>query len=147
MSKWKKANGFFERGEEGKILELKDKNGVLKENIISGQPGIYMLYDENLNEFYIGKAKNLRLRILQHAINADGKDPIPGFTHYRYSVVNPEYIQFLYLIENAGIHDLAWLLNMDKAQKIRTALCKNTKNNLNNCKMVNTHERQRKLEK
>lgn len=147
MSKWKKTSSFFERGKDGKIVELKDKNGVLKESVISGEPGIYMLYDENLNEFYIGKAKDLRLRILQHANNADGKDPIPGFTHYRYSVINLEYIQFLYLIENAGIHDTAWLLNMDKAQKIRTALCKNTKNSLNDCKMVNTHERQRKIEK
>ena len=147
ISKWKKTSGFFERGKEGKIIELKDKNGVLKESVINGESGIYMLYDEKLNEFYIGKAKNLRLRILQHAINADGKDPIPGFTHYRYSVVNPEYIQFLYLIENTGIHDVAWLLNMDKAQKFKTALCKNTKNSLNDCKIVNTHERQRKLEK
>lgn len=147
ISKWKKASGFFERGKEGKIIELKDKEGVLKENVIDGEPGIYMLYDEKLNEFYVGKAKNLRLRILQHAINADGKDPIPGFTHYRYSVVNSEYIEFLYLIENAGIHDLAWILNMDKAQKFKTALCENTKNNLNLCKMVNTHERQRKAEK
>ena len=147
MSKWKKTSNFFERDNNGKIVELKDKNGVLKESVISGEPGIYMLYDENLNEFYIGKAKNLRLRILQHAINSDGKDPIPGFTHYRYSVINLEYMQFLYLIENAGIHDTAWILNMDKAQKMKTALGINIKNSLNDCKMVNTHERQRKIEK
>ena len=146
ISKWKKASSLFVKDSSGRVVEKKDKNGVAVETIIDGEPGIYMLYDENSNEFYVGKAKNLRKRILQHAINANCNDPIPDFTHYRYSVINTEYLQFLYLIENAGIHDAAWILDMPSAQKFKTALSKNTDKPLSDCRMVNTHERQRKVE-
>lgn len=145
ISKWKESEKFFTKV-NGKIIEKMDKNGLLVENSINGQPGVYMLYDENRNEFYVGKAKNLRSRILDHARNIDGKDPIPDFTHYRYSVINLEYLQFLYLIENACIHDCAWILEMENAQKIKPALSQKTKKSLKDCKMVNTLERQRKTE-
>lgn len=140
MSKWKEAADFFKRDDTtGKIEPLADKEVVLE-----NRPGIYMLYDENRNALYVGKAKNLRKRILEHAINAQGTDPIPGFTHYRYSVVSDEYFEFLYLIENAAIHDLAWILDMPSAQQYRPALCKKTEKILNECQIVNTVERQRK---
>lgn len=38
-------------------------------------------------------------------ISIGGNDPIPDFTHYRYSVISGEHYEFLYLIENAAIHD------------------------------------------
>ena len=120
------------------------------EESLEGKAGIYMLYDINSNKFYVGKAKNLRERIIQHAKNIVGNDPIPDFTHYRYSLINMEYYELLYLIENAAIHDCAMILNMPKASKFNKPLihvAKKASLSLENCEMVNTHERQRKLEK
>lgn len=127
MSKWKEAK------------ELK------KENLIGDKAGIYMLYNINLNTFYVGKAIKLKERILQHQKNISGNDPIPEFTHYRYSVISGEYYEFLYLIENAAIHDCAWIIDMPNAQNISPSLTKKIKEKsvgLNECKMVNTLEHQ-----
>ena len=120
------------------------------EESLEGKAGIYMLYDAVANTFYAGKARNLRERIIQHAKNVVGNDPIPDFTHYRYSLINMEYYELLYLIENAAIHDCAMILDMPKASKLNKALVNVSKKAgapLETCKIVNTHERQRKLEK
>jgi hypothetical protein len=77
--------------------------------------------------------------------NAAGNDPIPSFTHYRYSVISGEYYEFLYLIENAAIHDAAWILNMPKATKFTPSLaeeCSKIGISLNDCKLVNTQDHQ-----
>lgn len=127
ISKWKDAN------------QLKDEKGI------EGKAGIYMLYDKKANTFYIGKAIKLKDRILCHKNNSTGNDPIPNFTHYRYSVISGEYYEFLYLIENAAIHDAAWILNMPKATKFTPSLaeeCLKNEISINNCKMVNTQEHQ-----
>lgn len=112
-----------------------------KETGIDDKAGVYMLYDENENIFYVGKAIKLKSRIIQHKKNANGNDPIPNFTHYRYSVISGEYYEFLYLIENAAIHDCAWLLDMPKAQKFTPSLAKSGYG-IDKCKMVNTAEHQ-----
>lgn len=130
ISGWKKRNGLI------------DKDG---DKSLDQKCGIYMLYDANTNKFYVGKAKNLRERIIQHAKNAAGNDPIPNFTHYRYSLINMEYYEFLYLIENAAIHDCAMLIEMPQAAKLNKPL--KPSKSLNDCKIVNKHERQRKVEK
>lgn len=127
MSKWKE------------IIELE------KEKFIDDKSGVYMLYDEKSNTFYIGKAIKLKKGILKHQKNISSNEPIPYFTHYRYSVISGEYFQFLYLIENAAIHDCAWILDMPKAQKFTPSLVKKIEDSgksLNECKMVNTHEHQ-----
>lgn len=138
---WNNISGWKKRE------EIMKSNG---EQSLDKKAGIYMLYNAESNEFYVGKAKNLRERIIQHAKNASGNDPIPDFTHYRYSLINMEYYEFLYLIENAAIHDCAMILDMPKASKLRKPLVKILNKNsqsLDECKIVNTHERQRKIEK
>ena len=132
-----KVNDFYNLNQLSGWKERKS----LKSETALDKPGIYMLYDANRNTFYIGKAIRLQDRILAHAANPD--DPIPDFTHYRYSVISGEYYEFLYLIENAAIHDAAWLLEMPTAKKYRPCLVKKVQGvNLNTCKMVNTVEHQ-----
>ncbi len=121
----------------------KAKRELEKETAIEDKPGIYMLYDANANTFYVGKAIRLKSRIKQHADDPNGNDPIPNFTHYRYSVISGEYYEFLYLIENAAIHDAAWLLEMPAAKRFKPALVKLPAGaDLNTCKMVNNVEHQ-----
>lgn len=103
-------------------------------------PGIYMLYNSNNNNFYIGKSKNLLQRIKKHY--ADENDPSYGFTHYRYSIIQSEYFDVLDLIENAAIHDVAWILNMPESKRYKKAL--STFADINNCIMTNKIERQTK---
>lgn len=127
MTKWKN------------VKQLKNEKGI------EDKPGIYMLYDKKSNTFYVGKAISLKNRMLQHMNNIAGNDQISGFTHYRYSVISGEYYEFLYLIENAAIHDAAWILNMPKATKFTPSLaeeCTKERISLNDCKMVNIQEHQ-----
>ncbi len=131
---------FYDRTQ---MSQWKERKKLEKESEIAGRAGVYMLYDEVNNTFYVGKAISLKDRIIQHANNVNGNDPIPDFTHYRYSVISPEYYEFLYLIENAAIHDFAWLLDMPSAQKYTPSLAKITGTaNLSKCRMVNTAEHQ-----
>lgn len=109
--------------------------------------GVYMLYNIDTNQFYVGKAKKIKERIKQHQTPHDS---MYGFTHYRYSAISGEYLEFLYLIENAAIHDCAWLLNMPRAKKYKLALAEKIKTSgvaLNDCKMVNKVEQQTRKEK
>ena len=54
-----------------------------------------------------------------------------------------EYREFLYLIENAAIHDCAWLFDMPAAQKYTPSLVKKVKTaNLSLCHIVNVVEHQ-----
>ncbi|MCR5022750.1 MAG: GIY-YIG nuclease family protein [Lachnospiraceae bacterium] len=135
------------------ISGWKKRDVIMKEDgeeTLEGKAGIYMLYNAEKNEFYVGKARNLKERIIQHAKNVTGNDPIWDFTHYRYSLINMEYFEFLYLIENAAIHDCAMLIDMPKAAKLNKPLVNvadKASRSLNDCRMVNTHERQRKVEK
>jgi len=134
ISSWKKRSFIFD-----------DKAN----SALAGKAGVYMLYDDDKNELYVGKAINLLERIKQHADNVDGNDPIPDFTHFRYSIINMEYYEFLYLIENAAIHDCAMILDMPKASKLNKPLVKIVEKSgktLDKCSIVNTHERQRKKE-
>ena len=124
------------------VSKWKEVKYLGKETAINDKPGVYMLYDENNNTFYLGKAIKLKERLIQHQ---KSDTPIPSFTHYRYSVVSGEYYEFLFLIENAAIHDSAWILNMPKATKYTPALaekCTSMGKNLNDCRMMNSHEHQ-----
>ena len=142
ISDWKESSFLFTRN-GNKITD----NG--EDDALAGVPGVYMLYDAESNEFYVGKAKNLRKRIIEHAENADGNDPIPNFTHYRYSPINGKYMEFLYLIENAAIHDCAMLIRMHGAETLNMPLvdiAASNGNTLDKCKIVNTAQFQRKIE-
>lgn len=80
-------------------------------------------------------------------------DSIPNFTHYRYTVISYEYYEFLYLIENAAIHDIAWILNMPDAKRCTPSLSEKIKKTidsnikLEDCTMVNNLEYQTKQQK
>lgn len=136
VEKGKEIKDFYDRTQMSAWKQLKqlekDKNMVDK-------AGVYMLYDIKKNTFYVGKTKNLWSRISQHRSKSD--DPISEFTHYRYSVISGEYYEFLYLIENAAIHDIAWIIDMPAAKKYTPSLSKKI-TNINDCKMVNTSEHQ-----
>jgi len=134
----KSIKDFYDRSQ---MSHWKERNKLDKESEIANQAGVYMLYDENANSFYVGKAIQLKERMIQHTKNPN--DPIRNFTHYRYSVISPEYYEFLYLIENAAIHDFAWVLDMPAAKKYTPSLVKKVKTaNLSSCRMVNTVEHQ-----
>lgn len=133
----KTIKDFYDREQ---MSPWKKKEKLDDESEVANRSGVYMLYDEDNNKFYVGKAIRIKERIQQHAINATGNDPIPNFTHYRYSVISSEYYEFLYLIENSAIHDFAWFLEMPKANKYCPSLAKIMKMNI--CKMVNTAEHQ-----
>ena len=81
---------------------------------------IYMLYDENNESFYVGKAEDLKSRLVAHQMKED--DPIPNFTHFRYTILNEQYAQYILFIENAAIHDCAAILNMQKRKKLKMSL-------------------------
>lgn len=134
----KSIKDFYDRSQ---MSLWKERNKLDKESEIANRAGVYMLYDENSNSFYVGKAIHLKERMIQHTKNPN--DPITNFTHYRYSVISPEYYEFLYLIENAAIHDFAWVLDMPAAKKYTPSLVKKVKTaNLSLCRMVNTAEHQ-----
>ncbi len=120
------------------LSKWKTVDDLDKETAILGIPGIYMLYNSNNNNFYIGKSINLYKRIKRH--HDDENDPQFGFTHYRYSSIQSEYFEVLDLIENAAIHDVAWILNMPKSKRYNKAL--STFADINNCLMTNKIERQ-----
>jgi hypothetical protein len=129
---------FYDRT---RMSAWKERKNLEKESEIASKAGVYMLYDEKNNSFYVGKAIQLKERMIQHTKKPD--DPIPNFTHYRYSVISPEYREFLYLIENAAIHDCAWLFDMPAAQKYTPSLVKKVKTaNLSLCHIVNVVEHQ-----
>ena len=123
----------------------KEREQLKNEFGIDDKPGIYMLYDAIDNLFYVGKATRLKERILQHMNTTSGDSPISNFTHYRYSAISGEYYELLYLIENAAIHDAAWILNMPSAQRYTSSLAKIAKehgHSLNDCIMTNIQEYQ-----
>lgn len=136
----KDISDFYDRR---KMSAWKERSKLENEKGIEDKAGIYMLYDMNKNHIYVGKGIHLKERMLQHTTNPN--DPIPDFTHYRYSVISEEYYEFLYLIENAAIHDIAWLIDMPTASNYKPALAKKlstSKLNLNTCKLVNNLEHQ-----
>ena len=134
----KSVKDFYDRSQ---MTTWKERKYLEAESEIASKAGVYMLYDANENSFYVGKGIQLKERMIQHTKNPN--DPIPHFTHYRYSVISPEYYEFLYLIENSAIHDFAWLLDMPKAKKYTPSLVKKLKEmDISSCKLVNTVEHQ-----
>lgn len=72
-------------------------------------------------------------------------DYMNEFTHYRYSIINSQYKQFLFLIENAAIHDAACLVHMPLARNYVFPLAKRFSDvDLNSCKLRNKIEHQTK---
>ena len=109
---------------------------------------IYMLYDENKEEIYVGRADDLKERLEQHQNKTD--DPIPEFTHYRYSIIDQQYVDYSYFIEDAAIHDCAAVFEMKKRKNLKeslqSAISKNRiKGDMNSIAMVNTAESQAHL--
>lgn len=144
MGEEKQVKDFYDQRQ---MSGWKERGRLSKEHGIADKAGVYMLYDANLNIFYVGKGIKLLERILQHTKNPT--DPIPNFTHYRYSVISEEYYEFLYLIENAAIHDTAWLLEMPSAQQYKPSLAQEAGGlgqELGQCRMVNSVEHQTRLQ-
>ena len=118
---------------------------------VPNTPGVYMLYDSEKKHFYVGKANDLQGRILQHRRTKG--DPIPKFDYYRYSIVtDEEKFKELYIIENAAIHDLAMIFNMDTPNYKGMALNQTLGGQFANLKfgditLVNTAETQTKKNK
>lgn len=135
IEKDKEISDFYDRR---KMSPWKERSKLEKENTLKDKAGVYMLFDENTHEIYVGKAIDLQTRIGQHGKNPN--DPAYNFTHYRYSVISGEYYELLYLIENAAIHDVAWIIEMPTAQKYKPSLSK--KFSLTDCKLVNSVEHQ-----
>jgi len=111
---------------------------------------IYMLYDCNANTFYVGRADELVTRLKQHQDKLAINEPIPDFTHFRYSKISSEYEEYSYLIENSAIHDCAWLFNMPQATHYQPSLqsainSRKIPGDLNSIKMVNNVEHQTRL--
>lgn len=147
------AIGLKQFAEEGKEVKdfydgramsgWKEREHLEEDRHSLGQAGIYMLYDAKRNLFYVGKSINLQERLRQHM--ATENDPIRGFTHYRYSLISPEYYDIIYLVENAAIHDAAWILEMGKSRRYKlplAALAKKYGQDISACQMVNSADHQ-----
>lgn len=113
---------------------------------------IYMLYDANEGngkpKFYVGRADDLKERLEGHQKKVD--DPIPNFTHFRYSIIDEQYSEYSYFIEDAAIHDCAAILEMVKRRNYKKSLqkCINEgmiKGNMSDVVMVNTAESQARV--
>lgn len=84
---------------------------------------IYMLYDENKGHIYVGRADKLKVRLFQHRDRMNcPSDPIPEFTHYRYTRLEDKYYKYSYLIEDAAIHDIAWIYPMPRSEHFHRSL-------------------------
>lgn len=94
--------------------DMKDRLNDSQQNTY----GIYMLFDSQKKHLYIGKAQKIYTRMLQHREKLD--DPIPQFDYYRYSLIDKSYCKETFLIENAGIHDLAMLFSMPNGNTYKT---------------------------
>ena len=112
-------------------------------------PGVYMLFDSVNKLLYAGKANDLQTRILQHKSNQNGKDPIPHFDYYRFSLLNDNWYKQLFLVENSAIHDLAMLFNMKNGTTYNGKALNNlfTDIKLGDITLVNTSETQTKENK
>lgn len=135
-----KIRDFYD---SARITKWKPREKLEKEPDASDCPGVYMLYDQNTNQIYVGKAKRIVDRINQH-IRTVG-DPMANFTHYRFSGISEEYFELLYLIENSAIHDLAWIIDMPSAKRYKPSLANvifSSGNALQTCSLANTVEHQ-----
>ena len=109
-------------------------------------PGIYMLFDSKRGHLYVGKAKLLKKRILQHRKPGD---PIPDFDYYRFSEIAHQKKKELFILENTAIHDLAMLFFMPKGPVYKNLALNSIFGNISfgNIRLVNTAETQTKWEK
>ena len=104
-----KPQGFYDVSQMSPWRERSLLNKEKKEK--SDLPGIYMLYDQKNNQFYVGVGTKVLTRIEQHGSQQNESEPIPNWTHYRYTPVREQYYLMLYLIESAAIHDCAWIFS------------------------------------
>lgn len=106
--------------------------------------GIYMLYDSHNNYFYVGKSNQVFKRMKEHR---DSNELIRQFDYYRYSLIDPNYYDDIFLIENAAIHDIAMILKMtantDYNEKSLAAFLPRDVT-INSISMVNNHKKQTK---
>lgn len=87
---------------------------------IIDQPGIYMLLDTADKKLYIGKANNIRSRLKGHRDSPN--DINRNFDYFRYSTINIDYLQLLYVIEASAIHDFSCLFKMPRSRKGKNPL-------------------------
>ena len=82
--KLRKESGWFGNQQEGRIRldrgiardALAKKAGCTKEHI--NGPGIYILVHKTTNQAYVGQAKNIGNRLLQHICDATGSRKLVG---------------------------------------------------------------------
>lgn len=83
------------------IKEIKKVDGKLDKTIPTGVSGVYILFDKNLELLYVGRAKNVRSRILAHVKDSNagryevGYDP---FTSYN-SLLPQGSVKYYSIIE------------------------------------------------
>lgn len=109
QSNGKKKANFYAMSSGTEWKKVDDFNEMIKQKI-EIKNVVYMLFDVKKNYFYVGKADRLVKRLKQH--QNDLKDEIREFTHFRYTPIDKSYINEIYLIENAAIHDCAAIFNM-----------------------------------
>ena len=108
-----KQQGKFDIGEEQKwdVLSIPAWLDAKSSELLGlpDQPNVlYMLFDKDNNEFYIGEAKKLKTRLTQD------RPEIPNWTHFRYSVLPPELSPFRVQLERMVIRDFASILPSSK---------------------------------
>jgi len=84
-----------------KLVQKADNNFAIIDRTITQKGGIYFLFDKDLELIYIGKAKNIRQRLVQHCSN---KSTRWGEYEYPFGVTpckKGEVVYFSYIeIEN-----------------------------------------------
>jgi len=97
---------------EGKLESRVVKSKWYQKSELLGLPDqpnvLYMLFDKDNSEFYIGEAKKLKTRLTQD------RPEIPNWTHFRYSVLPPELSPFRVQLERMVIRDFASILPSSK---------------------------------
>lgn len=137
---YKKVSPWYERSKLDELEKQIQNNGEDIYNVI------YMLYNKEDNSIYVGKADRLITRLKQHENNPLLSEPMPVFTHFRYSIITEGYEDYIYIIENSAIHDLACIFNMPKAKTYRYPLSKICNGiHIQEIKMNNNAEAQRKI--
>lgn len=120
---------------ESQWFEERELNNI---NVGMVEYAIYMLWDYNSKHFYVGKAKDLRIRLDQHKKSSNG--PIPKFTHFRYSILKERYREQIYMFEMHEIHTAGWILSAPNAKNSRLQALPNCKCEkcANSISMINT---------
>lgn len=89
---------------------------AINKSKIDGQPGIYYLYDRNKKLLYVGQAKNLYNRLLQHrGGHGNSRTFYEDIAYIEVSIVYDEYSREVY--ETHAIHSLIPSCNRSKSFK------------------------------